>query len=67
MGQQKHVYLVKDINVLEVNILSVLMCFTFHMKITKGRQKPGKQMERKHKWPVFFSLIFIKGQIYTQV
>ena len=63
MGQQKHVYLVKDINVLGLNILSILMCFSFHMKITKGRQKTSPAKGKETQMTRFVSLIFIMEKV----
>jgi len=63
MGQQKHVYLVKDINVLGLNILSILMCFSFHMKITKGRQKTSPAKGKETQMTRCFPIIIIMEKV----
>ena len=50
MRQQNYVYLVKDINVLGLSILSILMCFTFHMKIQKEGGKPKQRTAKSNKF-----------------
>ena len=68
MRQQNYVYLVKDINVLGLSILSILMCFTFHMKIQKeGGKKPSKRKGNTNDQVFFFNFYYGKGHIYTQV
>lgn len=63
MGQQKHVYLVKDIDVLGLNILSIFMCFSFHMKITKARQKTSPEKGKETQMTRCFPIIFIMEKV----
>ena len=64
MGQQKYVYLVKDINDLEVNILSILCVLLFIWRYKRKREKkPSKRKGNTNDQVFFFKFYYGKGQI----